>query len=51
MPLRQGEMAGPQLALTLDLLEFAAAAESAISASALIIQRHTTYYGPPPGAT
>ena len=31
-------MAGPELALTPDLLEFAAAAESAISASALIIQ-------------
>ena len=39
-------MAGPQLALTPDLLEFAAAAESAISAWALIIQLiHTTYYG------
>jgi hypothetical protein len=36
---------GPDLALTPDLMEVAAAAESAISASALIIERHATYYG------
>ena len=35
----------PRLDLTPDLLEAAAAAQSAISASALIIQRHATYYG------
>ncbi len=40
-----GETAGPELALTPDLLEVAAAAESAISGSALIIQTHATYYG------
>jgi len=39
------ETAGPHLGLTPDLLEVSAAAESAISASALIIQRHATYYG------
>lgn len=42
------ETAGPQLALTPDLLEVAAAAQSAISASALMIQRHATYYGHDP---
>jgi hypothetical protein len=36
---------GPDLALTPDLMEVAAAAESSISASALIIERHATYYG------
>jgi hypothetical protein len=36
---------GPDLALTPNLMEVAAAAESAISASALIIQSHATYYG------
>jgi hypothetical protein len=36
---------GPDLALTPDLMEVAAAAESAISASALIVERHATYYG------
>jgi hypothetical protein len=36
---------GPDLALTPDLMEVAAAAESAISATALIIERHATYYG------
>jgi hypothetical protein len=36
---------GADLALTPDLMEVAAAAESAISASALIIERHATYYG------
>ena len=36
---------GPDLMLTPDLMEVAAAAESAISASALIIERHATYFG------
>lgn len=36
---------GPDLALTPDLMEVAASAESAISASALIIERHAMYYG------
>lgn len=36
---------GPDLMLTPDLMEVAAAAESAISASALIIGRHATYFG------
>jgi hypothetical protein len=40
-----GAANGPELALTPDLLEVAAAAESAISGSALIIQTHATYYG------
>jgi hypothetical protein len=43
-----GETSGPHLALTLDLLEVAAAAESAITAPALIIRRHATYYGHDP---
>jgi hypothetical protein len=43
-----GVTAGPELALTPDLLEVAAAAKSAISASALIIQTHATYYGHDP---
>lgn len=43
-----GETSGPHLALTLDLLEVAAAAESAISARALIIRRHATYCGHDP---
>jgi hypothetical protein len=36
---------GSDLSLTPDLMDVAAAAESAISASALIIERHATYYG------
>jgi hypothetical protein len=40
-----GAASGPELALTPDLLEVAAAAESAISGSALIIQTHAAYYG------
>lgn len=36
---------GPQLELSPDLLELAAAAQTAISASALIIERHAVYYG------
>ena len=44
-----GPVNGPELALTPDLLEVAAAAESAISGSALIIQKHATYYGYDPG--
>jgi len=39
---------GPDLALTPDLLDVAAAAESAVSASALIIERHAMYYGHDP---
>lgn len=39
---------GPDLELTPDLIEVAAAAQTAISASALIIQRHATYYGHDP---
>lgn len=42
-------MAGPantsEFALTPDLMELAAAAETAISATALIIRTHATYYG------
>lgn len=38
-------LAGPELSLTTDLMEVAAAAETAISASALIIRTHATYYG------
>lgn len=40
-----GEGGGPELSLTPDLLEVAVAAQTAISASALIIERHATYYG------
>ncbi len=40
-----GAAAGPELALTPDLLEVTAASESAISGSALIIQTHAAYYG------
>ena len=40
-----GETSGPHLALTPDPLEVAAAAESAISAPALIIRRYATYCG------
>jgi hypothetical protein len=43
-----GETSGPHLALTPDPLKVAAAAESAISAPALIIRRRPTYYGPDP---
>ena len=43
-----GPVNGPELALPPDLLEVAAA-ESAISGSALIIQTHATYYGYDPG--
>lgn len=39
---------GPDLELTPDLMEVAAAAQTAISASGLIIQRHATYYGHDP---
>lgn len=39
---------GPDLELTPDLMEVAAAAQTAISASALIIERHATYYGHAP---
>ncbi len=40
-----GGRGSPELQLTPDLLEVAAAAQTAISASALIIERHATYYG------
>lgn len=40
-----GPANGPELALTPDLLEVAAAAETAISGSALIIHTHATYHG------
>lgn len=40
-----GDRGGPELSLTPDLLETAAAALTAISASALLIDRHATYYG------
>ena len=43
-----GETSGPHLALTPDPTEVAAAAESAISAPALIIRRHATYFGRDP---
>jgi hypothetical protein len=42
------ESPGSRLDLTPDLLEAAAAAQTAISASALIIERHATYYGHDP---
>jgi hypothetical protein len=41
----RGPVSEPELALTPDLLEVAAAAESAISGAALIILTHATYYG------
>lgn len=40
-----GGRGGPQLELTPDLLELASAAETAISASGLLIDRHAAYYG------
>jgi len=40
-----GERGGPELQMTPDFLELASAAETAISASGLLINRHATYYG------
>jgi hypothetical protein len=40
-----GGRGGPELSLTPDLMEIAAASQTAISASALLIDRHATYYG------
>ena len=40
-----GDRSGSALSLTPDLLEVAAASQTAISASALILERHGTYFG------
>lgn len=40
-----GDRSGPELSLTPDLLEVAAASQTAISASALILERHANYFG------
>jgi hypothetical protein len=40
-----GDRSGPELSLTPDLLEVAAASQTAISASALILERHGNYFG------
>jgi hypothetical protein len=39
----------PELSLTPDLLEVAAASQTAISASELVLERHATYFGFDPG--
>lgn len=44
-----GDRAGPELSLTPDLLEVAAASQTAISASELVLERHATYFGFDPG--
>jgi hypothetical protein len=40
-----GDRTDPELSLTPDLLEVAAASQTAISASALILERHANYFG------
>jgi hypothetical protein len=40
-----GDRGGPELSLTPDLMEMASATLTAISASALLVERHATYYG------
>jgi hypothetical protein len=40
-----GDRTGPELSLTPDLLEVAAASQTAISASELILERHANYFG------
>jgi hypothetical protein len=40
-----GDRAGPELALTPDLLEVAAASQTAISASELLLDRYGNYFG------
>jgi hypothetical protein len=40
-----GDRVGTELSLTPDLLEVAAATQTAISASALILERHAVYFG------
>ncbi len=40
-----GDRTGPELDLTPDLLEVAAASQTAISASALVLERHAKYFG------
>jgi hypothetical protein len=40
-----GDRNGPELSLTPDLLEVAAASQTAISASELVLERHANYFG------
>lgn len=40
-----GDRTGPELELTTDLLEVAAASQTAISASELVLERHASYFG------